>query len=77
MGLTLSDAYCLLLMRVAREKALPFEPLRPNAETVAAIEAAGRGDLVMVGPSCSSTASLTMAVLSWAAGFAQRVGVLR
>jgi len=29
-GLTLSDAFRLLLTRVAREKALPFEPLTPN-----------------------------------------------
>ncbi|MDK9722386.1 MAG: type II toxin-antitoxin system RelB/DinJ family antitoxin [Rhodospirillales bacterium] len=28
-----------------REKALPFEPLIPNAETIAAIEAARRGEL--------------------------------
>lgn len=31
-------------LRVAREKALPFEPLAPNAETIAAIEAARRGE---------------------------------
>jgi hypothetical protein len=30
-------AFRLLLVRVAAEKALPFEPLNPNAETVAAI----------------------------------------
>jgi addiction module RelB/DinJ family antitoxin len=35
-GLTLSDAFRRLLVRVAAEKALPFEPLNPNAETVAA-----------------------------------------
>lgn len=40
MGLTVSDAVRLLLTRVAREKALPFEPLTPNAETVAAMKAA-------------------------------------
>jgi len=48
-GLTLSDAFRLLLVRVAAEKALPFEPLHPNAETVAAMKAARRGDLVRVG----------------------------
>ena len=35
LGLTVSDAVRMLLTRVAREKALPFEPLVPNAETVA------------------------------------------
>ncbi len=48
-GLTLSDAFRLLLVRVAAEKALPFEPLNPNAETVAAMKAARRGELVKVG----------------------------
>ena len=33
MGLTVSDAVRLLLTRVAREKALPFAPLVPNAVT--------------------------------------------
>ena len=49
MGLTVSDAFRMLLMRVAREKKLPFDPLIPNAETVAAIEAARRGKVVEVG----------------------------
>lgn len=49
MGLTLSDAVRLLLTKVANEKALPFEPLTPNAETIAAMKAARRGDLVTVG----------------------------
>lgn len=40
MGLSLSDAFRLLLKRVAAEKALPFEPLVPNAETVAAMREA-------------------------------------
>jgi DNA-damage-inducible protein J len=43
-GLTLSDAFRMLLVRVAREKALPFEPLVPNTETIEAIKAARRGD---------------------------------
>ena len=38
MGLTLSDAFRILLTRVAAEKALPFSPLVPNAETIAAME---------------------------------------
>ena len=48
-GLIVSDAFRLLLIRVAAEKALPFEPLVPNAETIAAMEAARRGELVIVG----------------------------
>jgi DNA-damage-inducible protein J len=49
MGLSLSDAFRLLLKRVAAEKALPFEPLVPNAETIEAMKAARRGELVTVG----------------------------
>jgi len=49
MGFTVSDAFRLLLVRIAREKALPFEPLVPNAETIEAMKAARRGDLVTVG----------------------------
>ncbi|HWK43244.1 MAG TPA: type II toxin-antitoxin system RelB/DinJ family antitoxin [Stellaceae bacterium] len=45
MGLTVSDAFRLLLTRVAREKALPFDPLIPNADTVAAMKEARRGGL--------------------------------
>lgn len=45
MGLTVSDAFRLLLKRVVAEKALPFEPLVPNAETVAAMREARGGGL--------------------------------
>ncbi len=45
MGLSLSDAFRLLLRRVAAEKALPFEPLVPNTETIAAMKEARRGGL--------------------------------
>lgn len=48
-GLTVSDAFRMLLVRVAAEKALPFEPLNPNAETIAAMRAARRGDLLKAG----------------------------
>lgn len=48
MGLTVSDAFRLLLTRVAKEKALPFEPLIPNAKTIAAMKAARRGDLISI-----------------------------
>ena len=44
-GLTVSDAVRLMLTRVAREKALPFEPLVPNAETIAAMSEARSGGL--------------------------------
>lgn len=45
MGLTVSDAFRLLMVRVAKEKALPFEPLTPNAKTVRAMKEARRGKL--------------------------------
>jgi DNA-damage-inducible protein J len=45
MGLTVSDAVRMMLTRVASERALPFEPLAPNAETVAAMKEARRGRL--------------------------------
>ena len=46
MGLTVSDAFRLLMFKVAAEKALPFEPLIPNAKTIAAMKAARKGELV-------------------------------
>ena len=42
-GLTVSDAFRLLLVRVAKEKALPFEPLTPNATTIRAMRQARKG----------------------------------
>jgi DNA-damage-inducible protein J len=48
MGLTVSDAFRMLLIRVAREKALPFEPLVPNEETISAMLAAQRGEVETV-----------------------------
>ena len=48
-GLTVPDAFRLMMMRIAAEKRLPFEPLIPNEETVEAMEAARRRDLVTVG----------------------------
>jgi DNA-damage-inducible protein J len=38
LGLTVSDLVRITLTRVARDKALPFELKRPNAETLAAME---------------------------------------
>jgi len=46
MGLTISDAIRLMLVRVAAEKALPFDVRTPNATTRTAIAAADRGELV-------------------------------
>jgi DNA-damage-inducible protein J len=46
----------LLPFRVAAEKALPFEPLNPNPETVAATKAVRRGELIKVGKSISNKA---------------------
>jgi len=45
MGLTVSDAFRMMLTRVAREKALPFEPLVPNKETIQAMKEARTGNL--------------------------------
>jgi len=58
MGLSLSDAVRLLLRRVAVDKALPFEPLVPNAETAEAMRAARRGEMTRVGDAASLLASL-------------------
>jgi DNA-damage-inducible protein J len=44
-GLTVSDAVRLLLTKVAQEKALPFEPLIPNATTIEAMKEARKGGL--------------------------------
>ena len=43
MGLSVSDAVRILLVRVAAEKALPFEVRVPNKTTVKAMSAADRG----------------------------------
>lgn len=45
MGLTVSDAFRMMLTRVAKEKALPFDPLTPNAETIDAMREAREGKL--------------------------------
>ena len=48
MGLTVSDAVRLLLTKVAKEKALPFEIWQPNADTVVAMQEARAGQLEVV-----------------------------
>ena len=45
MGLTVSDAVRLLLTKIAREHALPFDPWIPNATTIAAMKEARVGNL--------------------------------
>lgn len=45
-GLSVSDAFRLMMVRIAKDKALPFEPLVPNAETIEAMKAARRGKLI-------------------------------
>ena len=45
-GLTSSDAFRLMMVRIATEQKMPFEPLVPNAETIAAMKAARQGDVV-------------------------------
>jgi DNA-damage-inducible protein J len=43
MGLTVSEAIRLMLVRVAADRALPFDVKLPNAETLAAIDELERG----------------------------------
>jgi DNA-damage-inducible protein J len=45
MGLTVSDAFRLLLVKVASEKTLPFEIHTPNATTLSAMKAGKRGEV--------------------------------
>jgi DNA-damage-inducible protein J len=44
MGMSVSDAVRILLVRVAAEKGLPFHVRVPNATTVKAMRAADRGE---------------------------------
>lgn len=48
MGLTVSDAVRLLLTKVAQDHALPFDPLIPNASSIAAMKEARAGNLPRV-----------------------------
>ena len=45
MGLTISDAIRLMLIKVAHDHKLPFDEFIPNAETVKAMEEARVGQL--------------------------------
>jgi DNA-damage-inducible protein J len=48
-GLTISDAFRMMLLRTVADRALPFDPLVPNEETIEAMKAARRGELVTAG----------------------------
>ena len=58
MGLTVSDAVRLLLTKIAHEHALPFDPLIPNATTIAAMKESRAGNL----PRADSIAELKSAL---------------
>lgn len=47
-GLTVSDAFRIMLTRVAHDKALPFDALIPNATTIDAIREARAGKVKVV-----------------------------
>ena len=49
MGLTPSEAYRMMMIRIAREKALPFTPYIPNEETLTALREARDGKLETAG----------------------------
>jgi DNA-damage-inducible protein J len=59
MGLTISDAMRMLLTRVANEQALPFDPLVPNAKTIAAMKEARAGKVKSFNSIDASMADLT------------------
>lgn len=44
-GLDASTAFRMMMMRIAKEKALPFDPLIPNEETIEAMREARSGNL--------------------------------
>ncbi len=58
MGLTVSDAVRLLLTRIAHDQVLPFDPLVPNATTIAAMREARTATL----PRAHSLAELKAAL---------------
>ncbi len=44
MGLSISDAVRLLMFQVVEERALPFRPHVPNAETAEVLDKSARGE---------------------------------
>ena len=69
MGLTVSDAFRLMIVKIAKEKALPFEPLVPNEETIEAMKAARRGELTTVGPAGEAAREPECGLLNTPAAF--------
>jgi DNA-damage-inducible protein J len=58
MGLTVSDAVRLLLTKIAHDHTFPFDPLVPNATTIAAMKEARAGNLPQVTSIAALKASL-------------------
>ena len=56
----MSDAFRLMMVKISKEKALPFEPLVPNDETIETMKAARRGELTTVGPPGKLLATLNV-----------------
>ena len=54
----MSDAFRLMMVKIAKEKALPPEPLVPNEEGIEGMKAARRSELTTVGPPGRLIASL-------------------
>ena len=48
-GLTLSDAFRMLLVRTVTDQAMPLDLMTPNDETREAMDAARRGDVTRAG----------------------------
>ena len=57
-GLTVSDAFRMMLVRTVADRRLPFDPLVPNAETIKAMQAARKGDTKKVGTPANLLADL-------------------
>jgi len=47
-GLTVSDAFRMMLIRTIADKALPFDPLVPNTDTIEAMKEVRGGNLPRV-----------------------------
>ena len=47
-GLTVSDAFRLMMLRIVADGRLPFDPIVPNKKTIAAMKEARRGGLKSV-----------------------------
>jgi DNA-damage-inducible protein J len=48
----------MMMMRIAKEKKLPFDPLIPNAKTIEAMKATRGEEVTTVGPGHDLLASL-------------------